>query len=84
MKKFSDEISEAGGRYTRIIEELELREADRDMAREALEAIERRYRISRRISTTTYRKLKKEEEKAVVKAKKEIEKLIQEIRELMG
>ncbi|MFX1449340.1 MAG: hypothetical protein ACFFCM_00775 [Promethearchaeota archaeon] len=84
LQKFSDEISEAGGRYTKIIEELELREADYDMAREALEAIERRYRISRRISTTTYRKLKKEEEKALQKAKKDKEKLIQELRELMG
>ncbi|MHA1379875.1 MAG: hypothetical protein ACTSRG_16015 [Candidatus Helarchaeota archaeon] len=84
MKKFQDEINEAGGRYAKIIEELELREADRDMSREALEAIERRYRISRRISTTTYRKLKKEEEKALSKAKNSIDKLIQELRELMG
>ncbi|NVM01670.1 MAG: hypothetical protein HWN67_05015 [Candidatus Helarchaeota archaeon] len=84
LQKFSDEINEAGGRYTKIIEDLELREADYDMAREALEAIERRYRISRRISTTTYRKLKKEEEKALQKAKKDKEKLIQELRELMG
>ncbi len=84
LKKFSDEISEAGGRYEKIIEELELREADYDMAREALEAIERRYRVSRRISTTTYRKLKKEEEKALQKSKKDKEKLIQELRELMG
>ncbi|MHA1382598.1 MAG: hypothetical protein ACTSR3_02450 [Candidatus Helarchaeota archaeon] len=84
LKTFQDQILEAGGRYTKIIEELELREADRDMSREALEAIERRYRISRRISTATYRKLKKEEEKALAKAKNSIEKLIQELRELMG
>lgn len=83
LKKFQDEITEAGGRYARIIEELELREADRDMSREALEAIERRYRISRRISTTTYRKLKREEEKALSKSKNAIEKLVQELRELM-
>ncbi|MFX0133378.1 MAG: hypothetical protein ACFFDN_07030 [Candidatus Hodarchaeota archaeon] len=84
LQKFTDEITEAGGRYAKIMEEIELREADYDMAREALEAIERRYRISRRISTTTYRKLKKEEEKALQKAKKDKEKLMQELRELMG
>jgi hypothetical protein len=76
----SQPLIEAGGKYESSVRQLELMEAERVSAIEALRALEQRYR-QKRITASVYRKLQKDLQKRRDKAVGRMDRLLLALRE---
>ena len=80
IKELSYHFESAGGRFKQIIEKLDLHEAEKIHARDGIKNLEKRYKMTGRISSTAFQKLRDDSLKRLVKAKSNIDKLIEELR----
>jgi len=76
-------LKEAGGRFSQIVNELEINEAQRQSAKDGLYNLEQRY-LRKKISVVAYQKLRKDLLNRHKKSKTKIDKLIFELREILS
>ena len=69
-----------GGRYAEAINKLEVKETEIDSIRENTKRLLERYR-SKKITRTTYERLRKDYARGLQKAMREIDRIILELRE---
>jgi len=70
----------AGGRFKQIIENLDLYEAEKIHARDGIKNLEKRYKMTGRISSAAFQKLRNENVKRLGKSKNNIDKVVEELR----
>ena len=76
-------LKEAGGRFSQIVNELEINEAERQSAKDGLYNLEKRY-PRKKISIVAYQKLRKDLLNRHKKSKTKLDKLIFELREILS
>ncbi|MHA1797336.1 MAG: hypothetical protein ACTSVY_02715, partial [Candidatus Helarchaeota archaeon] len=80
LKDLNAHFINAGGRFKKLIENLDLHEAEKIHARDGIKNLEKRYKMTGRISSAAFQKLKNENLKRLNKAKSNIDKIIEELR----
>ena len=80
IKELDYHFVSAGGRFKKIIESLDLYEAEKIHARDGIKNLEKRYKMTGRISSTAFQKLRDDSLKRLAKAKSNIDKIIEELR----
>ena len=80
LKDLNAHFITAGGRFKKLIENLDLHEAEKIHARDGIKNLEKRYKMTGRISSAAFQKLKNENLKRLNKAKSNIDKIIEELR----
>ncbi|NHI92317.1 MAG: hypothetical protein EAX96_07420 [Candidatus Lokiarchaeota archaeon] len=80
IKELAVHFSTAGGRFKQIIENLDLLEAEKIHAKDGILNLEKRYKMTGRISSTAFQKLRDDGLKRITKLKSNIDKIIEELR----
>ncbi|MFX1293971.1 MAG: hypothetical protein ACFFD2_03795, partial [Promethearchaeota archaeon] len=76
-------LKKAGGRFTQIVNELEINEAERQSAKDGLYNLEQRY-LRKKISIVAYQKLIRDLNNRHKRSKTRIDKLLFELREILS